>query len=261
MAVLQDKVVLITGASSGIGRACAQVFAQAGAKLSLAARRLDRLQTLATELGGKSMIAQVDVSKHEEVNAWVTESVERFGRVDILINNAGVGCLGKIADVDLALARQVFDINLFGPLYGIQAVVPVMRKQGSGHIINISSVVGKRSIPDIGMYCATKFALNAMGDALRLEVAKQNITVTTVCPGLTETEFVDATLRPARTRAPQASFKGQSAEEVARHVLRAVQRKSREIHLTKGGRMLVQIERFSPRLADFLVSFRSAVYK
>src|SRR5262249_49392319 len=150
----------------GIGAACAEVFAKKGAHLALAARRVERLEKLAQDLKAKYpvqiFVKKADVSKLEEVQEFVKASVAALSRIDVLINNAGVGCVGKIADVDLDLAHQVLETNFFGVLHFIQEVVPLMRKQGQGHIVNVSSVIGKRSVPKIGIYCASKFAVSAM---------------------------------------------------------------------------------------------------
>jgi short-subunit dehydrogenase len=257
---VNNKVVLITGASSGIGAACARVFGRAGAKVSLAARRTERLQGLAEELKGQGIEAffqPVDITNHDEIKRWVDTTVEHFGRIDVLINNAGVGCVGKMANVRMEQLRDVFDLNFFAAIACVQEVVPHLRKQRSGHIVNISSIIGKRSVPEIGGYCATKFALNAATDALRVELKGQGIGVSTVCPGLTDTEFTNNQLRPDRTPPYRAKMKGYTPERVAKAILRAVKWRHREIHLTAGGKFLVWAERISPCFCDFILGFRS----
>lgn len=260
---LKDKTVLITGASAGIGEACARVFGEAGAKVSLAARRQDRLDKIAKELKEKGILCTVkatDVSQEDQVKSLVDHTIAEFGRIDILINNAGLGCEGHIADVNIDFVKQIVNVNYLGALYCIQAVIPHMRKQQCGHIINMSSISGKRSFPGIGIYCSTKFALNALGDALRLEEKKKGIAVTSICPNFTETEFTQQQLRPAKLKPIRMRFPGQTAEQVAKAVLRAAETRPREVHLTLAGKFLIRLERFSPWLMDQVLKMQHLVY-
>lgn len=257
---MNGLVILITGASSGIGQATARLCARNGAKLSLFARRAERLQQLQDELralGSEVQVTAGDITDHAAVERWIRQTEEAFQRIDVLVNNAGVGCVGRIADARMDLLRQVMEVNYFGALAAIQAVVPIMRKQRKGHIINVSSIIGKRSIPDLGGYCASKFALQAAGDALRLEVAEKGIAVTTLCPGLTSTEFVENQLRPNHTPPLRAKgMKGHTPEDVAKAIVRAIERKPRDVRLTAGGRFLLAIERISPSIVDRMLGLR-----
>lgn len=225
---IQGRIVVITGASMGIGAATAQVFAAAGAKLVLAARSADKLAALADALppGAEALVIPTDVTDPEQVRALLDAAVARFGRVDMVINNAGQAAAGPVATVDPNHYRRIIELNLFGPLHMIQAAVPIMRAQGGGVIINISSNVSKMAIPGIGAYASTKYALNGLSLTARNELAADNIRVVLFHPGLTATDFGKNALvsnpgdgpRPTRempARAPD------SAEDVARAILEA----------------------------------------
>src|SRR3972149_3566251 len=150
MASLAGRVAIVTGASSGIGRATALALAREGVPVALAARREDRLRELAAEIeaaGGEALVVPTDVSRRTDVERLVQAALERFGRLDIMVNNAGYGHYAAVEEVDEAEARRLFDVNFFGTLSGIQAALPVMRRQGSGHVINVASVVGRRAVP------------------------------------------------------------------------------------------------------------------
>lgn len=229
---VRDKVVVITGASMGIGEATARAFAQAGAKLVLAARSADKLQALAETLPTESLVVPTDMIQQPQVQALIDQAVERFGRVDILINNAGQGAGGPLATLDLAHYRQIIELNLFGPLYAIQAVVPQMKQQPEGGvIINISSNVSKMAIPGIGAYASTKYALNGLTLTARAELAPDNIRVVLFHPGLTATDFGKNSLRregemnygPRSPSAPPMASRltPDSAEDVAAKILEA----------------------------------------
>jgi len=265
MPSVSKKIVMITGASSGIGEAAAHVFAKEGATLALAARRAEKLERLAEEIKEKYGVPvfcqATDVSKPQSVRLCVEKAIENLGRIDVLINNAGVGCVGKVADVDLELAHQVMETNFFGPLYFIQEVIPHFRKQQSGHVVNISSVIGKRSVPRIGLYCASKFALQAITDSLRLELKKTGIRVSMVCPGLTATEFSENQLRPDKVPPLRMKYQGQTSEHVAKQILKTVKSNKREIHLSTGGKFLVAMERISPSVVDRMLTLQDLLTK
>jgi NAD(P)-dependent dehydrogenase (short-subunit alcohol dehydrogenase family) len=189
---IREKVTIITGASTGIGRATARLFAEHGAIVVLAARSADRLEELAHELrdqGREALAIPTDVTREEAVRHLVARTIETYGRVDILINNAGIGAAGPIADYPADAYRQLIDLNVFGPFYGMQAVVPHMRAYGGGLIINISSSSTLRQYPLVGAYTSTKYALNGLAAAERLELAPDNIRVSTVYPEYTDSDF------------------------------------------------------------------------
>ena len=246
---LANKVVLITGASSGIGAALARVFAAEGARVALAARSGEKLQALAASFGPNALALPTDVTDSAQVRRMVQATVERFGRLDILINNAGVGMYAPAASMPPEQFKQVVATNWVGPVYAIQSAVPQMRQQGGGQIINISSVAGKIPIPWMGAYCGTKFALNALSDSLRMELAADRIQVLSVCPGRIATPFVQNAFRDAAIR-PLPSD-GISAERVARAVLRASLQGKREIVVPASNWAYVLLHTLFPRLVDY----------
>lgn len=182
-----SKVVLITGASSGIGEATARRLAAAGHRVFLGARREERLAALADSLGAGHQ--RLDVTSQESVQEFVAAATAEHGRVDVLVNNAGVMPLSTLAELRVAEWDQMIDVNIRGVLYGIAAVLPVMRAQGGGHVVNIASVSGHRVDPTAAVYCATKFAVLALSEGLRQE--SRDIRVTVVSPGLTRSELAD----------------------------------------------------------------------
>lgn len=186
------KTVLITGASSGIGEATARRLAALGHNLVIGARRTDRLAALAVELraqGAAVTPVELDVTHLESVRAFAEAAVAEHGRIDVLVNNAGVMPLSPLADLRIAEWEQMIDVNLRGVLHGIAAVLPRMREQGGGHIVNVSSVSGHRVDPTAAVYSATKFAVVALSEGLRQE--SEDIRVTVVSPGFTRTELTD----------------------------------------------------------------------
>jgi NADP-dependent 3-hydroxy acid dehydrogenase YdfG len=194
MAKLDGKVVVITGASSGIGEATAEALAGEGATIVVAARREERLSDLVEKLngdGGKALAVECDVTDEEQAHALIQRAKDEFGRVDILINNAGVMQLSKIEKGLSDEWRRMFDVNVLGLLYVTDAAVQVMKEQGSGHLVNVSSVAGRKSGPLRGAYSGTKFAVNAISEALRVELLEDNIRVTMIEPGAVETELAD----------------------------------------------------------------------
>jgi NADP-dependent 3-hydroxy acid dehydrogenase YdfG len=190
---LTGQVVAITGASSGIGEATALAAAQAGAAVSLAARRADRIEALAhriAEAGGRAVAIAADVGEEDQANAFVQRTKDELGRLDALVNNAGVMLLGPIGGAPTEEWRRMIHVNVFGVLYCTHAALPIMQDQGSGSIVNVSSVAGRFARGGSGVYNATKFAVGAFSEALRQEVAEANIRVTLVEPGAVATELV-----------------------------------------------------------------------
>lgn len=187
---IAGKIVLITGASSGIGEATAQVLAAHGATVVLGARRVDRLEQLAAEIragGGRAVARPLDVTRRQDGQAFADYALEQFGRIDVIINNAGVMPLSPLAALKVEEWEQMVDVNIKGVLYGIAAVLPTMLAQQSGHVINIASIAGLYVMPTAAVYCATKFAVRAISDGLRQESDK--IRVTCVYPGVVESEL------------------------------------------------------------------------
>ncbi len=192
MSNIQGKVVAITGASSGIGEVTARHLAKLGAKVMLGARRTDRLEGLAKEItdaGGTAAYRAVDVVKRDEVEAFVQETVKEFGRIDVILNNAGLMPLSPLEALKVDEWDRMVDVNIKGTLYGIAAVLPVMKKQGSGQVINVSSVAGHVVFPGAAVYCGTKFAVRAIAEGLRQE--NKDIRVTVISPGAVSTELLE----------------------------------------------------------------------
>lgn len=191
MAEIENKVVIITGASSGLGEATARRLAKRGAKLMLAARREDRLKELADEIskaGGVAKYQVTDVTDREQVKALADATHKAYDRIDVLINNAGLMPLSPLAALKVDEWDQMVDVNIKGVLYGVAAVLPIMKEQKSGHIINLSSVAGHKVMPSGVVYCATKFAVKAISEGIRLE-SKGEIRSTNISPGAVETEL------------------------------------------------------------------------
>ncbi len=196
---LAGKVALVTGASSGIGAAAAIALASAGATVAMSARRQDRLDELVRQIeaaGGKALALAGDMMVEAEAISAVEDTVARCGRIDILVNSAGVMQAGGIENADMDLFRKVFDINLFASLYTAKAAVARMLKQGGGDIINISSMAGRKGGPFTSAYSGSKHALNAMTDGMRQELGGKNIRVTILMPGATETEVAGGISNP-----------------------------------------------------------------
>lgn len=190
MSAAFDKVVLITGASSGIGEATARILAQRGARVVLGARRTERLEAIATELraaGGRVEYQSLDVTRLDDMQRFVAFAHERFGRVDVLVNNAGLMPLSPLSALKVDEWNQMIDVNIRGVLHGIAATLPQMEAQGSGHIVNVSSIGGHVTFPGCAVYCATKYAVVAITDSLRQETTK--VRATTISPGVTESEL------------------------------------------------------------------------
>jgi len=194
---VKDKVVVVTGASSGLGEAAARRLARNGAKLMLGARRLDRLQALARELKlGAGAVVQTDVSRYEEVKRLVDEAVKTHGRIDVIVNNAGLMPLSPLDRLKINDWDRMIDVNVKGVLYGIAAVLPHMKAQRSGHIINVSSVAGHKVRPGSTVYSATKSAVRVISEGLRQEVKPYNIRTTIISPGAVASELPDSVTEP-----------------------------------------------------------------
>ncbi len=199
MESLQGKVVAITGASSGIGQATATLLARLGAKTVVGARRIDRLDDLvhAASRDGVELVAtHLDVRSRDSVQSFVDLTVERFGRIDVLINNAGVMPLSRISAGLVGEWEETIDVNVKGVLYGIASALPHMKRQGQGHIVNLASIGAYRAYPGAAVYCASKFAVWAISDGLRQEELDGDIRVTVVSPGTTTSELANSITDP-----------------------------------------------------------------
>jgi NADP-dependent 3-hydroxy acid dehydrogenase YdfG len=197
---IEGKVVVITGASSGLGEATARLLSEQGASVVLGARRADRLEALARELtgrGGKAVAVMTDVSDREQVKKLVDAAVQAYGRVDVMINNAGLMPQAPLERLKIDEWDRMIDVNIKGVLYGIAAVLPHMQQQKAGHIINVSSVAGHKVGPGFAVYAATKHAVRALSEGLRQEVTPYNIRTTVISPGAVATELPNRVTDPA----------------------------------------------------------------
>ncbi len=226
---IQNKVVIITGASSGLGEATAHRLAAAGAKLMLAARREDRLKDLVAAIakkGGTVAYRVTDVANLAQVQALAEATLETYGRIDVLINNAGLMPLSPLDQIKVNEWDQMIDVNIKGVLYGIAAVLPIMRQQQAGHVINVSSVAGHKVFPSGAVYCATKYAVRAISEGLRLE-SKGEIRSTNISPGAVATELT-RTITHADTAAGMSQVYDIAidADAIARAIAYAIEQPS-----------------------------------
>ncbi|UOX88690.1 SDR family oxidoreductase [Amycolatopsis sp. FBCC-B4732] len=223
-----DKVVAITGASSGIGEATARELAGRGAAVVLGARRTDRLEALARKIrddGGRAEVLDVDVTRRADLERLVTRAVDRFGRLDVLVANAGVARIAPVADLDVDAWDAMIDVNLRGVLHGIAAALPVFRAQGRGHFVTTVSTSGLKIVPAQAVYAGTKNAVRTLLEALRQESTDGVLRTTSISPGFVRTELVDHVEDPAqREQAQQAmAALGISPDAVARAIAFAIE--------------------------------------
>lgn len=253
---IRGTVVVITGATSGIGRETARAFARGGAKLVVAGRREERLQELVDEIegrGGEALAVRTDVAEQEQVERLVTRTLKRFDRLDTLINNAGVAIAAPFEEQSLDDFRRVMDVNFWGAVYGCKAAVPVMRGQPNGGlIINISSILGKRGMPFETAYCASKFALAGFSEALRTEVMAQSIDVSTIFPGAVESEIWESASNSAGMEMPGLIPKF-PARELARIIVQDARFPQPEIVMSLDAQAINFFNRLAPGMMDFFL--------
>ena len=251
----EDQVVLVTGASSGIGEATAKAFAGEGAAVVLAARREASLRRVADEIqaaGGRALVAPVDVTSPEQVRAMVADVVSACGRIDILFNNAGTSKVGPVeGEAFVDDARQMFEVDYLGGVHVLKEVLPVMRRQGSGHVMNMSSVVGRKAFARFAGYSSVMYAITGLSDALRQELRGTGIGVSTLHPALTQTPLLyDAD--PSEMPPPFRGLSPIPAETVAAAVLRGVHRNQPRVVVPFQPRLLMLADALSPRLGDLM---------
>ena len=249
---LKGAVVAVTGASAGIGRACALAFARAGARLALTARRVDRLQEVAAAVAPAEVLVQAaDVADAAQVRGFVDATVARFGRLDVLVNNAGFGVRGSVEETPDEDYRRLMEANYYGTVYGCRAAVPIMRRQGAGVIINVSSIVGHRSLPGGAAYAATKAAQVSLTESLRVELRGTGVYACSVHPVGTSTEFGEVALRESQGRTGGAVGPQQTAEQVADAIVRCARRPRAEVYPLFWSRGLVALNAIAPGIVDF----------
>lgn len=246
---LLDRVAVVTGASSGIGRATALALAERGARVSLAARTESALHELADEvrlLGREALVVPTDVTDKEQVDRLMAKTMKRWGRVDILVANAGAYIRCPIRELTVQEMRRSMAVNFYGALYAVLAVQPHMVEQDDGHIVLVSSLDGKKGLPRDAPYVAAKFALAGYAEVLRQELRGSGVHVTTVFPGRVDTPLIDT------LEVPRVSAKI-PAEAVARSIIGAIRRPRPEVIIPLQGRMLHLVNVLSPRFGDWLV--------
>jgi short-subunit dehydrogenase len=242
---IEGKVVLITGASQGIGAACAREFRSRGARLSITARSEDKLKAVA---GADAVVTAGDLTSAVVRSRVVERTIERFGAIDILINNAGAGLYAPAWKAPLEEAHAMFELNFFAPLAMIQLVAPYMRERKSGMIVNIGSIAGKVTLPWFTLYSATKYALGSLTEGLRMELAGDGIRTMVVCPGYVKTDFQSHALVG---RPPDNLWRVSiTSEECARAVARGVERDARTVVTPALGWAFIALQRLFPALVE-----------
>ena len=253
---MNGKVVVITGASSGIGKALAIECASRGAKLALAARRTERLLELEKELPGTEILSvKTDVSKEEDCKNLIKQTIQQYGKIDVLINNAGISMRALFADLDLEVMKRLMEVNFWGTVYCTKYALPHLLKS-KGTVVGVISIAGYIGLPGRTGYSASKYAIRGFLDALRTENLKTGLHVMVTAPGFTASEVRQAALTANGSQqgeTPRDESKMMSSEECARHIAHAIVRKKRELILTfTEGKLTVFLGKFLPKLVDRL---------
>lgn len=257
---LSDMIVVVTGASAGIGMALAKQLSVAGARLVLSARRADRLENLNRELGGRHLVIRADVSKPEDCQALIGETHAKLGRIDTLVCNAGYGIVRRSYETTAEESRAIFSTNVFGTLDCIHAAVPLMLQQQPrnglrGQVVIVSSGAARRGLPYFGVYSATKAAQLSIAEALRVELKPQKIAVTSVHPIGTDTDFFTTAAGISGRRIPsRRGAKRQTAEHVAKSIIKAIEHPTPEVWPFAPMRWLLAINAVFPSIGDRIMA-------
>lgn len=252
---LNDKVVIVTGASSGIGKACAEVFGRAGAKVVLAARNMEKLREVSTSLdqeGIENLVVQTDVSEETDCKNLIEQSVEKFGQIDVLINNAGMSMRATFEQVELDVIKKLMDINFYGMVYCTKFALPHIIK-AKGTIVGVSSIAGYRGLPGRTGYSSSKFAMQGFLESLRSEIFNKGVNVMWIAPGYTESNIRNTALNntgKAQSESPLEESNLMTSEEVAKHLLNGVKKRKRTVVLTNLGKLTVFLNKWIPGLMD-----------
>jgi len=252
----RNKVVIVTGGTDGIGRALVAQLLGKGAKVATCGRHQDKLYTLQTEFPGESLHTLVaDVSRFEDCEKLINSTIDNFGTIDMVINNAGVSMRALVEEMDISVIRKVMEINFYGSVYVTKLALPHIIKN-KGTIVGISSIAGYRGLPGRSGYSASKFALQGWLEALRTELLDSGVNVMWVCPGFTTSNIRNAALNKDgnhQGESPMDEGRMMSAAECARHILNAITRRKRSLVLTFTGKRTVFMNRFFPSLTDKMV--------
>lgn len=255
---MKGKVVIVTGASSGIGKACAEVFGLNGAKIVITGRNVDKLQAAANELQTKGidvLAVVADVAKEEDNYKVVEATLQKYGRIDVLINNAGISMRALFNDLDVSVIKQVMDINFYGAVYATKAALPEIIKN-RGSVIGISSIAGYRGLPARTGYSASKFALQGFLESIRTELLYTGVHVLTACPGFTASNIRNTALSKdgsSQSESPLNEGKIMTAEEVAKAIYKATISRKRDLVLTSQGKLTVFLNKWLPSFMDNMV--------
>ena len=256
MSNFTDKIVVITGGSDGIGKALVAQFLALGAKVATCGRNENKLSLLATEFPSSNLFtAQVDVSKQDESEAFIKQVVDNWGRIDVLINNAGISMRALVSEVSVQTLQNVMDINFWGTVYCTKAALPSIQ-QNKGVIVGVSSIAGYRGLPGRSGYSASKFALNGWLEALKTELYASGTHVMWVCPGFTTSNIRNAALdknAKAQGESPMDEGAMMSSEDCATHIIHAIEKRKRSLVLTFTGKRTVFMNKYFPAWADKLV--------
>jgi short-subunit dehydrogenase len=255
---LNNKTVIVTGASSGIGWHTARLFAQQGSKVALVARSKDKLESLKHQIeadGGTALVSPTDILNLDQVAQMLQDVLKTFGPVDVLVNNAGVGAFRKVTDsIGTVDFHQMMNINYHAPVILTQLVLPLLIKNGSGQIINVSSLLGKRAMPFMAAYSASKYALNGFTQALRAEVMHENVDIILVNPAVTRTAFFSKA-SPDHGEGMLSQMPGvMEPDAVAKAIVNASRKQKREVTLSTYGRWFIRLSRWFPRMMDNMIA-------
>jgi NADP-dependent 3-hydroxy acid dehydrogenase YdfG len=252
------KVVIITGASSGIGKACAGTFLKNGYSVVISGRNSAKLNEVAVALdpsGSRLLAVTADVSREDDCKALVQAAVQKFGKIDVLINNAGISMRALFADLDLSVIRQLMDTNFWGTVYCTKFALPYLL-EAKGSVVGVSSIAGKKGLPGRTGYSSSKFAMEGFLETLRTENLKKDLHVLVACPGFTATDIRNTALSADGTtqgESPRDEQKMMTADEVANEIFTAVVKRKRDLILTGNGKLTVWLNKFFPAMMDKLV--------
>ena len=255
---MKNKIVIITGASGGIGEALAKKFSSEGSIVVIAARQIEKLETLKMELeaaGGKVLAVVCDVSKESDCKNLIDQTIKAFGKIDVLINNAGISMRALFNDLDLDVIKKVMDINFWGAVFATKFALPHLLKS-KGSVVGVSSIAGKKGLPGRTGYSASKFALEGFLETLRTENIKNDLHVLVACPGFTASNIRKSSLSKdgsSQGESPRTENRMMSPEVVANHIYLATIKRKRDLVLTLNGKLTVWLNKFFPAMMDRIV--------